>query len=202
MSSEPKRRMPAAKRRAVIVESATEVFAERGYDGAPIDEIARRSGISAPVLYDHFPSKLALFQEVLDAEYARLREAWQVTFAAPEPLRQRFATALDAWFAHVERRRKSIPVLFQVATADEGARRAQVDATRASRSALTPFVGGVLAAGESDVDELDAELLVEIIAASLRALALWWHDHPGVPRARLVDAALDALWPAVERRTS
>ena len=65
MSREPKRRMPAAKRRAVIVESATEVFAERGYDGAPIDEIARRSGISAPVLYDHFPSKLGLLSRKL-----------------------------------------------------------------------------------------------------------------------------------------
>lgn len=195
MSREPKRRMSAAKRRAVIVESATEVFAERGYDGAPIDEIARRSGISAPVLYDHFPSKLALFQEVLAAEYGLLRAAWQVTFAGPEPLRERFAGALDAWFAHVEQRRKSIPVLFQVATADEGARQAQIDATRASRSALAPFVTDVLA-----TDDLDTEMLIEIIAASLRALALWWHDHPAVPRVRLVDAALDALWPAVERR--
>ncbi|GLY38286.1 TetR family transcriptional regulator [Amycolatopsis sp. NBRC 101858] len=191
----PKRRMSAAKRRAVIVESATEVFAERGYDGAPIDEIARRSGISAPVLYDHFPSKLALFQEVLAAEYARLRAAWQVTFATAEPLRERFAASLDAWFAHVERRRRSIPVLFQVATADEGARQAQADATRASRSALAPFVTDVLT-----TDELDTEMLIEIIAASLRALALWWHDHPAVPRVRLVDAALDALWPAIERR--
>jgi AcrR family transcriptional regulator len=200
MSREPKRRMSAAKRREVIVESATEVFAERGYDGAPIDEIARRSGISAPVLYDHFPSKLALFREVLAAEYARLRAAWEVTFAAPEPLRQRFAAALDAWFTHVEQRRKSIPVLFQVATADEGARQAQVDATRASRAALAPFVTDVLASAESEVDELGTEMLIEIIAASLRALALWWHDHPAVPRVRLVDAALDALWPAVERR--
>ncbi len=200
MSREPKRRMSAAQRRAVIIENATEVFAERGYDGAPIDEIARRSGISAPVLYDHFPSKLALFQEVLAAEYARLRAAWQVTFATPAPLRDRFAAALDAWFAHVEHRRTSIPVLFQVATADAGARQAQVDATRASRSALTPFVTGVLAAGEPGADDLDTEMLIEIIAASLRALALWWHDHPAVPRVRLVNSALDALWPAIERR--
>ncbi|WP_410630996.1 TetR/AcrR family transcriptional regulator [Amycolatopsis sp. cmx-4-83] len=202
MSREPKRRMSAAKRRAVIVESATEVFAERGYDGASIDEIARRSGISAPVLYDHFPSKLALFQEVLATEYALLRAAWQVTFASPEPLRERFAASLDAWFAHVERRRKSIPVLFQIATADERARQAQADATRASRSALTPFVTGALDADKSGMDGLDTEMLIEIIAASLRALALWWHEHPGVPRVRLVKAAMDALWPAIGQRVT
>jgi AcrR family transcriptional regulator len=190
--------MSAARRRAVIVESASEIFAECGYDGASIDEIARRSGISAPVLYDHFPSKVALFREVLAGEYARLRDAWLTTFAGSGPLPQRFAAALDAWFAHVEQRRKSIPVLFQVPTADKGARQAQLDTTRASRSALAPFVAEMM--GESEVDELGAEMLVEIIAASLRALALWWHDHPTVSRARLVDAALEALWPAIDRR--
>jgi AcrR family transcriptional regulator len=52
-----RKRMPAAERREVIVSTATEVFSERGYDGASIDEIARRSGVSAPVVYDHFASK-------------------------------------------------------------------------------------------------------------------------------------------------
>lgn len=191
--------MPAARRRALILDNAAEVFAERGYDGASIDEIARRSDISAPVLYDHFPSKLTLFREVLDSEYAQLREAWQNSLGDPGPLRERLTTALDAWFTHVDHRRKSIPVLFHVSTADDGARQAQTDATRASRSALVPLITEVLPTTDSG-DSTDAEMLIEIIAASLRALALWWHDHPAVPRARLVTAALDALWPGIEAR--
>ncbi|PRY35727.1 TetR family transcriptional regulator [Umezawaea tangerina] len=187
--------MPAARRRALIVERAAEVFAERGYDGASVDEIVRRSDISAPVLYDHFPSKLALFREVLDTEYARLRGTWS-GLGDGGPARERFTAALDAWFAHVEERRGSIPVLFHGSAADEDARRAQRDATRASRSALVPLVAGVLVEAEPD----QVEMLVEVIAGSLASLALWWHDHPAVPRARLVAAAFDALWSGVGAR--
>ena len=192
----PKKRMSAEQRRALVVERATEVFAERGYDGASIGEIARRSDISAPVLYDHFPSKIELFREVLDREYALLRQAWRGSLAVGGPTRQQFATALDAWFAHVEQRRQSIPVLFHGFAAAEGARQAQLDATRASRSALVPLVAAALV----ETDPADVEMLVEIIGGSLSALALWWHDHPTVPRANLVASALDTLWSGVERR--
>ncbi len=41
--------MSAGGRREVIEAAATEVFAERGYQAATMDEIARRSGVSAPV---------------------------------------------------------------------------------------------------------------------------------------------------------
>ena len=56
--------MSAASRREVIEQAATEVFAERGYLGASIDEIARRSGVSAPVVYDHFDSKIDLYRRL------------------------------------------------------------------------------------------------------------------------------------------
>ena len=50
-------------RRQVIVESAGQVFSERGYHGASMEEIAAAVGISAPALYRHFPNKYALFAE-------------------------------------------------------------------------------------------------------------------------------------------
>ena len=60
----PKKRLSAEARREVIEQAASEVFAEHGYHGASIDEIARRSGVSPPVVYDHFESKKALHIEV------------------------------------------------------------------------------------------------------------------------------------------
>ncbi|TCO65862.1 TetR/AcrR family transcriptional regulator [Actinocrispum wychmicini] len=195
--SRPRRRIPAAQRRALIGSCAAEVFAERGYDGSSVDEIARRSGVSAPVLYDHFPSKLALYRQVLDTEYAQLRETWHRGVTGHGPMQQRVAGAIDAWFAHVERRRTAIPLLFQVSTADHDARQAQVDVTAASRAEVLPLVAGVL---RETGDTTEAEMLVEIMGASLRALALWWYDHPTTPRSHLVTTTMDALWPGLERR--
>jgi AcrR family transcriptional regulator len=77
----------------VIERVATEVFAERGYQGASIDEIARRSGVSAPVVYDHFASKQDLFQRLLvrtrDELLAMWREPWSRTNRPPSGSRAR-----------------------------------------------------------------------------------------------------------------
>ncbi|HZI96263.1 MAG TPA: helix-turn-helix domain-containing protein, partial [Actinomycetales bacterium] len=51
-------RLPRSARRAQLLGAAQEVFVSRGYHAAAMDEIADRAGVSKPVLYQHFPSKL------------------------------------------------------------------------------------------------------------------------------------------------
>ncbi|HEV2790334.1 MAG TPA: helix-turn-helix domain-containing protein, partial [Solirubrobacterales bacterium] len=75
-----RRRLSAARRREVIEAAATGLFAERGYRGASIEEIARHSGVTPPVVYDHFPSKLGLYRELLEGHFARLRAIWARDF--------------------------------------------------------------------------------------------------------------------------
>ena len=64
----PKTRLKGPQRRELIVAAALPEFAERGYEAASVGRIARSAGVARTVLYDHFPSKHALFVEVLDAE--------------------------------------------------------------------------------------------------------------------------------------
>ena len=61
---EPRARARAARRQALL-ETAEKVFAERGFPGATMAEIASRSGYSAGNLYNVFEGKEALFIEVL-----------------------------------------------------------------------------------------------------------------------------------------
>ena len=65
----------ADRSRAVILEAATEAFAELGLGGARVDEIARRAGVNKALLYHYFGNKEALFVAVLEATYARIRGA-------------------------------------------------------------------------------------------------------------------------------
>ena len=58
--------MTAAARREVIEGAATELFAQRGYHGAAMEEIAQRSGVSVPVVYEHFDSKKDLHRRLLE----------------------------------------------------------------------------------------------------------------------------------------
>jgi AcrR family transcriptional regulator len=52
------------ERREEILDAALQVFAERGYHGAPTDEIARRAGISQPYVFRLFGTKKDLFLAV------------------------------------------------------------------------------------------------------------------------------------------
>ncbi|WP_433789407.1 TetR/AcrR family transcriptional regulator [Actinoplanes sp. CA-252034] len=59
-------------RKQLIVEAAGQVFSERGYHAASMEEIAAGVGISAAALYRHFPNKYALFAECADVMVDRL----------------------------------------------------------------------------------------------------------------------------------
>src|SRR5262245_1460837 len=95
--------MSAAARREVIEQAALELFAERGYHGAAMDEIARRAGVTPPVIYDHFASKLALHKRLLERTRDELIAMWTEQLAGEQPASERLPRALDAWARYVQR---------------------------------------------------------------------------------------------------
>ncbi len=50
----------------MILKKALELFSESGYDAVSVGEIARAVGIKAPSLYNHFPSKQAIFDAIVE----------------------------------------------------------------------------------------------------------------------------------------
>jgi AcrR family transcriptional regulator len=91
-TAEKRGRLPAAERRAAIIEAALQVFGERSYGGATTAEIARAAGVSEPILYRHFASKQDLYMACLEAMSARLREQAEAIIAAePDPREWTFA---------------------------------------------------------------------------------------------------------------
>ena len=67
------KRLPALERRRMIVDAARSVFLEVGFGGSRTIAIAKRAGINEAMLYKHFASKRALFEEaVLHPVRARL----------------------------------------------------------------------------------------------------------------------------------
>jgi AcrR family transcriptional regulator len=101
-----RRRLSAQQRKATIVAAATEVFSEVGYQRGTMSEVARRVGVTEPVIFQNFGSKAAVFAAVLDdaagrataAMHARVAAngsvgAWLNEFLAPEHLSRAHAAA-------------------------------------------------------------------------------------------------------------
>lgn len=65
-------RLSAEERKASIVAAATGVFAEAGYQRGTMSEVARRVGVSEPVVFQNFGSKAAVFAAVLEEAAARV----------------------------------------------------------------------------------------------------------------------------------
>ena len=51
-----------------LVAAAAEVLSERGWDGARVQEIARRAGVGIGTLYRHFPNRQALLEALYFGE--------------------------------------------------------------------------------------------------------------------------------------
>ena len=200
--------MSAEARREVIEAAAAQVFAERGYHGASIDEICRRSGVTAPVLYDHFDSKLALHKRLLERTRDELLEMWRTSLAGDEPVEVRIPRALDAWSRYVESHPYAARMFFREATGEPAtaAVHAEIQAIHDQvQDQARVALGAILAtepgaeniAGSADPEAL--EMAAEVMRAGLTGLAIWWSRHPDVPRERIVATAVNVLWIGFER---
>jgi AcrR family transcriptional regulator len=195
-----RKRLSAAERREVIERAATEVFAEHGYHGASIDEIARRSGVSPPVVYDHFDSKRDLHRRLLERTRDELLAMWRQALAGDEPAEVRIPRSLDAWARYVESHPYAARMYFQEPTGEPEARAVHRAIQDQARGALTAMLASEPGAEHiAGPDAQSLELAAEVIRAALTGLAVWWSDHPEVPRERIVEAAINVIWLGFER---
>ncbi|MFI6957883.1 TetR/AcrR family transcriptional regulator [Nocardia sp. NPDC050408] len=95
-------RSARAARSRQIVASAGEVFATRGYHGTSMDQLARRSGISKPTLYQYFPSKLELYLAVLQQHLDRLVSTVHDALHSTDDNHGRLSAAVHAYFDFVD----------------------------------------------------------------------------------------------------
>jgi AcrR family transcriptional regulator len=192
--------MKAADRREVIARAATDVFAERGYEGASIDEIARRSGVSAPVVYDHFSSKQELHRVLLERTRDELLAMWREALFVDGPAEDQMPRALDAWARYVETHRAATTMYYRLTYGDPEAQATH----RRIRDEGGVAIGGIVGRleGAENLAGGDVEALrmaAEIMRAGLIGLALWWGEHPHVPRSQVVAAAVNVLWIGFDR---
>ena len=201
VQAQPRRRLTAAARRERILDAATKVFAEDGYDRASFGAIAAVAGVSRPVVYDHFGSKKELHLVLLERERDRILEHVTGELAASATPEERVARALDAFYAYVEANPYAWRMLFRDTANDSetatAQRRIQSEAHLAIAKMLATDPGSKIVSGRGK--ELRLEMLASLWGSATNGLARWWYDRREVPRAQVVAACMDALWLGVER---
>jgi hypothetical protein len=138
---------------------------------------------------------------LLARHYAGLREVWREHLAGDDPIEERMPRAFDAWFAYLEAHPYAARLLFADTTGDPEVAARHRDVQARSRALALPFLarepGSERIAGSADAEAM--EMAWEVFRAVLQGLALWWNEHPRVPRAQVVATAMNALWIGFDR---
>ncbi|MBW2244775.1 MAG: TetR/AcrR family transcriptional regulator [Deltaproteobacteria bacterium] len=108
--------------RAAILEEAEAVFAERGFDGTRLEEIAERVGIRRPAISYYFVGKEALYDAVLEALVGGLYERIRVVLERPVSLLERIEAAVTTWVDYVGARPTFARILLREVAAGQGGR--------------------------------------------------------------------------------
>lgn len=88
-------------RERILIE-ATRLFAQRGYAGTSVREVADRAGCTKPAVYYHFRSKERLFLEALGAQTQALTKLIEGTVGGAGKFRDRLRRGLQTFLAYVE----------------------------------------------------------------------------------------------------
>ncbi|MPZ64355.1 MAG: TetR family transcriptional regulator [Pseudonocardiaceae bacterium] len=77
--------MTGRQRREQLLDIGCAVFAEKHFEGASIEEVAHRAGVSKPIVYEHFGGKEGLYAAVVDREMRRLLDHITSALSAGHP---------------------------------------------------------------------------------------------------------------------
>ena len=162
-------RLPAVQRRRQLFDVALEVFAERGYHGASMAEIAEAAGVTKPVLYQHFRSKRELYLELLADVGQRLLEEVQKATAAAGGPSQQVASGFAAYFRFVADNESAFRLLFGGDGREADPQFA--DAVRRVEDAMADAIAALI---EADIDDDHRRLRAYGVVGLAEATSRHW----------------------------
>lgn len=184
-------RLPRRERRALLLDAAMGAFSENGYHATAMDDIADRAGVSKPVLYQHFDSKLdlylALAAQVRDGIVSTVEQALGSTGDNAARLR----AAVMAFFTFVERPDSGYPLIM---ASDMGGEPAVAQILQEARVGCAQAVGRVLQE-QTDLLWEDCVLLGMALVGQVQTAAMHWIDAGSrLDRQHAADLLLTVIW--------
>jgi AcrR family transcriptional regulator len=85
-------------RRSAVMRAGLEIFTEKGFHLASMDDIAERAGVSKPILYQHFSSKHELYLGILDERVEAIVQQVRTAIESASTNKTRLEAAISCYF--------------------------------------------------------------------------------------------------------
>ncbi|MFJ5261603.1 TetR/AcrR family transcriptional regulator [Streptomyces sp. NPDC088387] len=191
------KRMPRAVREQQMLDAAVQIFGQRGYMAASMDDIAELAGVSKPLVYLYLNSKEELFTACIRREATALTEAVVAAARTDLPADRQLWEGLLAFFTHTARNPDGWAVLHLQARTHGEAFREEITSLRAEIVAfVTELIAVAARDAHPDPDLVDREVagLAEALVGAAEALAAWANDTPGVTARQAAGTLMNFAW--------
>ena len=187
----PRRRGRPGYDLEAVLRVAVEVFNERGYDGASMEDLSKRLGIAKSGIYHHVSGKEELLRLALDRALDGLWEAAERARALDAPAIVRLETLVRDAVAVLDARLPYVTLLLRVRGNTEVER-----AALARRRAFDALVASLVEEAERDGDiraDIDPKLTARLLFGTVNSIVEWYRPDSAVPASASAESLADAV---------
>jgi AcrR family transcriptional regulator len=187
-------RVPRAVRERQIVELAESLFAERGFARTSMEELARRAGVTKPVVYELFESKDGLFRACVDRAIERMADSIVEAFRSETEPEARLRAGGLAFLRFARDNRVAWDLMAmqtRFAKEAQAVRRDQAQLIRMLMTEIAP----------EDIDPHELEAVAYAVNSAYEGAAHWMWEHPDTPVEQVADWIVALLLPGLRRFT-
>jgi AcrR family transcriptional regulator len=184
-------RMTGPQRREQLLEVGRKLFAEKGFEGTSVEEIAAKAGVSKPVVYEHFGGKEGLYAVVVDREIRTLLDGITDALRAEATSRGLLEAAALALLDYVEGSTDGFRILVRDSPAGQS--------TGSFASLISDVASQVehLLAAEFKSRKLDpktAPIYAQMLVGMVALTGQWWLDSRKFKKADVAAHLVNLAW--------
>jgi AcrR family transcriptional regulator len=187
-------RVPAELRRRHIVALAAELFVERSYHEASMDELAARAGVSKPVIYALVGDKLEVFRACVAVCTEELGARVRAAVQREEHPEERLRAGARAFFAFVA---EAGPAWDRLVTGEGGPVSCELDEARRHHTDVVADLLAEMGQSAGGCDGGRTEAVAHALNGAFESLAGWWRRHPDCRAEELVELATRLFTPGL-----
>ncbi|MDR1077321.1 MAG: TetR/AcrR family transcriptional regulator [Propionibacteriaceae bacterium] len=188
--------MTSAERRDQLALVARACFAEKGFDGTSIEEIAHRAGVSKPVVYEHFVSKEGIYAVVVDREVQALLSGIRGAMRTPQAgSRRLLELGTLALLDYIESCPEGFQIIMRDSSETGGGSFASIlnDVIVRVEGLLTPFFTS------RNIDSKAVPLYAQALTGLVAMTGQWWLDNPDMTKAEVASHLVNLAWNGLHR---
>jgi len=183
--------MTGPQRREQLLEVGRKLFADKGFEGTSVEEIAAKAGVSKPVVYEHFGGKEGLYAVVVDREIRTLLDGINVALRVETTPRGLLEAAALALLDYIEGSTDGFRILVRDSPAGQS--------TGSFASLISDVATQVehLLAAEFKSRKLDpktAPLYAQMLVGMVALTGQWWLDSPKFKKVDVAAHLVNLAW--------